>query len=225
VSGCLRNVGCLTIVVLALAAGYLFRDRWSGVLGSGMLGGRASDVAPAATAEGSWTPLTDDGATRARTAIKSLGARSGPVFVTLEAAEVASYILAELTRQLPPSADSIEATGRGDRLYLRTSVRLDELGGKNVLGPLAGLLGDRERMEFGGTFDVVRPGLAQFRLRELKLRELSVPGALIPRIVREIRRGAVPEGVSADGLPLEIPPYIGDVRVSRGRVVLYKTVQ
>jgi hypothetical protein len=223
VSGCLRRVGCLAIVIVAVAAAYLYRDRWLGFVGRAPAGDARS--AAGASDEGTWMSLTSEGATRARTAVQSLGRRSGPVFVTLEAADVASYIFSELGQQLPAFADSVQATARGDRLYLRASVPVKELGGQKALGPVGAFLGDREPLELGGTFDVVRPGLAQFRVREIKLRELALPTPLIPRIIREIRRGTVPEGVGPDALPLEIPPHIGDVRVSRGRVVLYKTVQ
>jgi hypothetical protein len=224
VSGCLRRVGCLVIVLLVIAAAYLYREGWLGFVRRAPEGDARTTTA-AAGAEGTWAPLTPEGAARARTAVQSLGRRSGPVFVTLEASEVASYIFSELAQQLPASADSVQATARGDRLYLRASVPVKELGGKDALGPVGALLGDREPLELGGTFDVLSPGHAQFRVRELKLRELTLPPPLIPRIIRQIRRGTVPEGVSADGLPLQIPNYIGDVRVSRGRVVLYKNVQ
>jgi len=33
-----------------------------------------------------------------------------------------------------------------------------------------------------------------------------------------------PEGVAENGVPFEVPPYIGDVRIANGRVTLYKTV-
>jgi hypothetical protein len=224
VSGCLRRVGCLVIVLLLIAAAYLYREGWLGFV-RGTPAGDTRAVTKAASAEGTWASLTPEGATRARTAVQSLGRRSGPVFVTLEASDVASYIFSELGQQLPASADSVQATARGDRLYLRASVPVKELGGKKALGPVGAFLGDQEPLELGGTFDVLRPGLAQFRVRELKLRELALPAPLIPRIITQIRRGTVPEGVSPDGLPLKIPDYIGDVRVSRGRVVLYKNVQ
>jgi hypothetical protein len=129
-----------------------------------------------------------------------------------------------LAKQLPPSADSIEAAVIGDRLYIRASVRLQDLGGTSVLGPLAGMLGERERMEFGGTFHVIRPQLAEYEVKDIKIRDLSLPQAMIPRVLAQTERGSRPEGLSPDGLPIVVPKYLGDVRIANGRVTLYKTV-
>jgi hypothetical protein len=38
-------------------------------------------------------------------------------------------------------------------------------------------------------------------------------------------RAERPAGVAPDGIPLKTPPYIGDVRVTDGRITLYKTTQ
>jgi hypothetical protein len=87
------------------------------------------------------------------------------------------------------------------------------------------LLGDRERIELGGTLHIVRPGLAELRVREIKIRDLSIPSPVIPRLVRQISRGERPPELSSDGIALQTPDYIGDVRVTNGRITLYKTIQ
>jgi hypothetical protein len=112
----------------------------------------------------------------------------------------------------------------GDRLYIRASVRLQDLGGTTVLGPLAGMLSEREQMQFGGTFHVIRPQLAEYEVKDIKIRELSIPSSMIPRVLRQTERGSRPEGLSEDGLPIVVPRYLGDVRIGSGRVTLYKTV-
>jgi len=104
------------------------------------------------------------------------------------------------------------------------TVRLSELGGAAVLGPLASMLSERDTIRFGGVFEVVRPGLAQFRVQEIRVRDFPVPVRLIPRLLQQTRRGARPEGLSDDGLALTIPPHIGDVRIANGRVTMYKNV-
>jgi hypothetical protein len=224
VVGCLRKVGCL-VSILALAAGaYLaYLNGWIKI---GPSSGRATagSADTAVLTSGDWEPLTPDGATRARTAIESLGRRSGPVYSTLTAGDLASYIFSQIGRQLPPSAEDVRAAVRNGRLYVRATVRLSELGGDQILGPLAGLLGEREEMQFGGTLHVLRPGLAEFKVEEIRLREFRVPRAVIPRLIAQLRRGSVPEGVSPDALPLEIPRYIADVRVNQGKITLYKAV-
>lgn len=214
--GCIRNLGCLVLLIILGAGAWFYRDR--------LFGKRVTRSADTVVAGPVWEPLTPQRAERARAAVASLSKKSGPVFVNLSAAEVASFVFITLSRHLPPSADSIEAAAIGDRLYVRASVKLTELGGASVLGPLGGFLSDRERMMFGGNFEVVRPGLSQFRMRELKLRDLSIPSRMVPAIIRTIGKGTRPEGVADDALPLVTPPYVGDVRVNKGKVTLYKTV-
>jgi hypothetical protein len=216
--GCLRNLGCLALVVLVAAALWFTRARWMPLVA----GDRAADVT---TSEGVWEPVSQAGAERARKAIGGLASREGPVFANLRPGDVASYVFLALARELPPSAQNVAATTIGDRLYVRADISLRDVGGAEVLGPLAGFLGERETIVFGGTFEVVRPGLAQYHVRELRLKELAVPSKMIPRLLQRIARGARPPGIAADALPLVVPEQIGDVRVARGRVTLYKNVQ
>jgi hypothetical protein len=214
--GCLSRIGCLAVIVLIAIAAWLTRDRWIS-----HVTGRAATMAASASL---WQPITPQGAERTRELLARLSKPTGPVFGNLAGADVASYVYQSLARQLPPSADSIEAAVIGDRLYIRASVELKDLGGTASLGPLAGMLGDRERMEFGGTFHVIRPQLAEFEVKDIKIRDLSIPQSMIPRVLRQSERGSRPEGLSPDGLPIVIPPYLGDVRIVNGRVTLYKTV-
>jgi hypothetical protein len=219
--GCLRRLGCLVIIVLGVLL-YLARDHWlptfRDVTG---IGAAAEPVA----ADGSWEPLTPEGAARARARVQSLSGKRGPVYANVAAADLASYVYDELRRQLPASAENVEAAVFGDQLHVRAVVRLADLGGARVLGPLAQFLSERDTVQLGGTFAVVRPGLAEFRVRQVKLRQLSIPSGLVPQVLAQLGGGARPEGVSRDALPLEIPPYVSDVRVARGRVTLYKSVQ
>ena len=171
-----------------------------------------------------WEPLTLQGAERTRQLLARLSQPTGPVFGNLSGGDVASYMFQSLSKQLPPSADSIQAAVIGDRLYIRASVRLQDLGGTTVLGPLAGMLSEREQMQFGGTFHVIRPQLAEYEVKDIKIRELSIPSSMIPRVLRQTERGSRPEGLSEDGLPIVVPRYLGDVRIGSGRVTLYKTV-
>lgn len=214
--GCLSRLGCLVLLVCIAIVAWLTKDQWLS---------RVTGHAPASVASAPvWEPLTPQGAERTRKMLDRLSKPSGPVFGNLSGGDVASYVYQSLAKQLPPSADSIEAAVIGDRLYIRASVRLQDLGGTSVLGPLAGMLGDRERMQFGGNFHVVRPQLAEYQVKDIKIRDLSIPSAMIPRILHQTERGSRPDGLSQDGLPIVVPSYLGDVRISNGRVTLYKTV-
>ncbi len=208
----MRKIGCLVVLLLGAFAGWMLRDRLF----------PGSRPAPAATTA-AWERLSPAGAARMRTALATLQKPTGPVFVTVRPGDLASYVFEQLAKQLPPSADSVEAGAFGDRMYIRASVKPSDFGGGDVLGPLAGFLSERERMQFGGAFHVIRPGLAEFRVQEVRFREFPVPSGAIPRLLKRIERGARPPGVSDDGLPLLVPPYIGDVRTEPGRITLYKS--
>ena len=216
--GCIRKLGCLALLALLALGGWLYRDRWW----PGRGGDARSDTASSAIV---WEPITDEGAARARKAVEGLSKRSGAVFANLRPGDLASYLFLAISKQLPPSSENVEATVIGERVYVRATVNLRDFKGVEALGPFASFLGDRETMQFGGSFDVIRPGLAQFLVEDVKLRDFSVPRGAIPRLIRQIRRGARPEGVAENGLPLEVPAYIGDVRAGKGRVTVYKTVR
>lgn len=212
----MRTIGCLVVVILAAAAGWMLRGRIGFDREPGPVVGDTAVV---------WEPITTEGANRARDAIEDLGVRASPVFVSIRPGDVSSYIFVALARQLPPSAENIQAAVIGDRLHVRASVKLSDFGGAGALGPLAAFLGERETMQLGGYFHVIRPGLAEFRVTDLKLREFAVPTNLIPRLIRSFSRGARPAGVANDGLPLVVPEYLADVRIANGRVVLYRNPQ
>ena len=212
----MRAIGCLVVVLLAGAAGWMLRDRINITRDAAPV---VSDTAVA------WEPITTEGAERARQGLESLGQRGAPAFVSLRPGDLSSYIFVALSRQLPPSAENIEAAVIGDRLHVRASVRLSDFGGAGALGPLAGFLGERETMQLGGYFHIIRPELAEFRVTDLRLRDFNVPTNLIPRLIRNFSRGARPAGVADNGLPLVVPGYLADVRIANRRVVLYRDPQ
>lgn len=207
----MRKLGCIVLIFLAgmAVAIYLYLERPR----------QDAEAAGAAV----WRPLTPEGAGRARTAVQLLSRPAGPVFTNVAGADLASYIFDELSKQLPPSSQNLEAAVIDDRLHVRALVKLSDFGGSAGLGPLASMLGDREPVEFGGTLELVRPGLAQYRVKVLRLRELSVPSRMIPRLLQRVARGARPPGLADDGLPLEVPPFIADVRIGQGQVTLYRS--
>ena len=218
--GCFR--GLLFIIVVALLAGlWYFYARVERSPSSSNSPG-AGTVASSST----WQPLSDADATQGRIAVESLGQQSGPVFANLTAAQAASYIFLVVAKQLPPSARNAQAAILNDRLYVRSEVDLNELGGSSALGPIGMVLGQRDSVLLGGSIRMLHPGLGEFLVQDVKLGKLDVPQALIPRLLAQMKRGkaAVP-GVSANGLPMVMPAYISDVRIANGRITLYKSVK
>jgi hypothetical protein len=214
--GCFARIGCLVLVVLLAIGGWLTRDQWLPRL-------TGHPVGSGSTAESTWQPLSPEAGSRGKRKIDELSSGSGPVFTNLTASEVASYVFQTVARTIPQSADSAEAAVVGDALYVRAVLPVREIAGTGVLGPLGGLLNDRERLQLGGTFHVIRPGLSEFEVREIKLRDFKVPTGAIPRLVQQISRGNRPEGVAPNALAVTTPRTLADVRITNGRVTLYKT--
>jgi hypothetical protein len=209
----LRTLLVLVLLAAAVGAGWIMRDRWGSFL--------AGESGERAATEVVWEPVTSAGADRARERIGRLGIRGGPAYTAVGPGDLTAYIIQELSEQLPPSTENAEAAVIGDRLHVRGSVRVSDFGGERELGPLAGVVGAREEVEFSGTLTRVRSELAQYRVRSLRIRELNLPSPLIPRLVRNISRGTRPPDVADDALPLAIPSYIGDIRLAAGRIMIF----
>lgn len=213
--GCLRRLGCLVIIVGGLGAWYFYTHLKSS---------DKSRPSPAVAApHAGWEPLSQADAERGKRAVESLSQRAGPVFANMTPAEAASYIFLAGARQLPESAKNIQASAVNERLRVRAEVSLKDFGGPAVLGPLASLIGERDTVQLGGTIHVLRPGLGEFAVEEMKFGRASIPGILIPRLIGHFRKGNV-SGLSDRGLPMAMPAYISDVRIENGIITLYKSV-
>jgi hypothetical protein len=222
--GCLKGAGCLVIILLLVALWFWYaRVERPATVTVPAAGDRAATTAT--SVRSGWQPLTDADAERGRVAVQSLERSPGPVFANLTPAEAASYIFMVVAKQLPPSAKNAEASITGDRLYVRSEVELKDFGGAKTLGPLGMLLGERDSVRFGGTINMLRPGLAEFLVQEVKLGRIDVPTALIPRLLSQMKRSRAVEGISQNGLPMVMPPYISDVRISNGRITIYKSAR
>lgn len=211
---CLGRLGCLLLFVVAGALAFLTRERWL----PRVLGDRGSP--PVA-----WEPVKEPGAKKAGDAVASLGKPGGPAYVTVSAAELAALMVQNSGHRLPAALDSVEAAIDSETVRVRALVELDDIRGLDALGPLSGLLDKRERIEFTGTVDVIRPGLGEFRVASVQVADLSLPRAAIPRLLARLDSSVRPEGVAPDGIAITIPDYIGDVRVRRGQVTLYRRVR
>jgi len=164
-----------------------------------------------------------------------LAKRTGPAYVSLSPVQLAG-VLAPLVRQLPPSARQVQLAIKRDQLLLRADIALREVTGAGALGSvIGGALDGRDTLFMAGTFEPVRPGLAQYRVRELRIKGIDVPSRVIPSLVSTLRRRAPRTGTTAtaddyaqlapDALPVPLPRTVADIRVVNGKVTLYKAAQ
>jgi hypothetical protein len=221
--GCFRRLGCLVILIILGVLAYFNRGKLEDTYHR-YAGETVTTPSTDGSAPGGWEPLTADKATRGQRAVESLSARSGPVFANLTAGEAASYIFLEAAKQLPSSSEDITSAIRNDRLYVRANVALKDFGGSAALGPLALMLGDRDSVQLGGVIRVIRPTVGEFQVQDVKIGSLAIPSALVPKLIGRMRKGPMPDGISPNGLPMKLPSYIGDVRITNGRIVVYKNV-
>jgi hypothetical protein len=212
--GCFARLGCLVLIVLLGFAAWLTRDRWTGYFHAG----------PPATAQAPvhWQPLTAEGVRRAQAALDTLGRVQGPVFQNVAPGDASAYVLKALFGRLPNDADSAEAAVVGHELWVRARVRVRELGGSEVLGSIATALADRERLMLAGTFHVVHPGLIEYRVTQIALGSVKVPGPMMPKVLEHLARGAHLDSVRADAVAIPTPKYLVDIRVADGHLTLYK---
>lgn len=211
--GCIRKLGCLVLLLLIGGGVYLYMQKKEG---------SATSERPPVARRPVWEPITPLNAERGKRQVESLRDSRGPVFANLTGAEAASFIFLSAARTLPKGAENASASVQGNELVVRAAVRLSDFGAQKVLGPLAGVLGERDTLLLGGHINIVQPGLGEFQVTRLKIGKMSVPSPLIPRLLNELRKGDRPVGVSANGLPMPVPEYISDVRIANGRVTVYK---
>ena len=211
--GCLRSIGCLAVVAVAAVGGYVTHDRWLPAI----TGERSVSTVP-------FDPVTDERRERGRSVVQSLGAKSGPVFANLTAAEATSMVLTDARQRLPAFIGRAEAAVVGDRLLLRTVLDPAELRGIDALGPLAAMLQSRQHVTLAGTLEIAHPGRALFVVQDVRVNDLVVPSPAIAALVRQLDRRPRPAGEPDRAIGFDLPPYVADVRVGKGRVTLYRAV-
>lgn len=220
--GCIGKIVVLAVLIILGAVAYVTRSAWEPRLREKMgWTPKAAAVAP------TWEPLTVAGATRARTAIESFRRAAGPVFVNTSAADLASLALEPVMRGLSAAGDSTsrpEALAGENVISIRGNIRMADLGGAAALGPLAGVLKGTQRIEVRGRPVVLSPGTARFIVERIALGNLVLPSAAIGRVIQRLAPRA-DASAPAEAIALAVPREVADIRVTGGRVTLYKAVR
>lgn len=224
---CLSRVGCVTVLVVGAAGAWWL---YGGSMPSSIPGlSRITDKASATASTGkqpvAWATLSSvNPGPNGRDIVAQLDRPTGPAYVTLGSAELASLIASGLSGALPSSARDAQVAVDDDLVRVRAVVPLSALGGGAVAALIGGAVSDRDTVELAGSLEMVRAGVAQFRVRELRVRSIEVPPRLIGPLMRTLRsRTVAADSISENGVAVPLPKSIADIRVARGKVTLYKT--
>lgn len=211
--GCLRalfvQVGCLALFVVAALLGFLYRDTlWEAYR-------RYRGTGPAAAAV--YVAPAAGGARHAEEQLARLGRRGGPAYVDLSAAAVAGLLDRELVQASGGVFDSVGVSLDSNVVLVRGLLDLSRIP-RGVLGPFAGSFTGRERLEAGGALLAGPGGSLRWQPTRLAVKDFPFPRRTIPPLLRALHLA-----VGADGA-LALPGVggVGDVRVSRERVRLYR---
>ena len=211
--GCLKalfvQVGCLLLLVAAVVLGFLYRRQlWDTYR-------RFRGEKPAA-AVGFVAPAAQGGA-RADDALARLARRGGPAYVDLSSAEVAAILDRELVRGSGRVFDSVQVALDSNLVLVRGQLDLSRLP-HDFLGPLAGSFSGREPVEAGGALVAAPGGAVRWLPDRLRIHDFPFPRRTIPALLRSLHVAASGES----GLALPGLGGVGDVRVTPGRVRLYR---
>ncbi|HSD31881.1 MAG TPA: hypothetical protein VLB49_08230, partial [Gemmatimonadales bacterium] len=161
-NGCLRGVTRLFVFLLLLvgvAAAWWYRAPLGRAV-ERVLGRRPTPL-PAVSPDSGIGAPTPAALGSARSKLLDLGRARGPDSVVLTPNEMASLVGSGIDWSVRRSFDSLRVElGEG---VLAVQARLDtRLSPPETLGPLRGLLSDREPLRIAGPVAILRPGLARW---------------------------------------------------------------
>ncbi|HMA41576.1 MAG TPA: hypothetical protein VKP10_15975 [Gemmatimonadales bacterium] len=215
-NGCLRGVTRLFVFLLLLlgvAAAWWYRAPLARTV-ERFLGRRPTPL-PAVSPDSGIGAPSPTALASAQGKLAALGRVRGPDSVVLTPNEMASLVGSGIDWSVRRSFDSLRVElGEG---VLAVHARLDtRLIPTETLGPLRGLLADREPLRIAGPVAILRPGLARWTVRQLSVRGFPFP----PPAVRSLARQAA--GADSSGaVALRVDSAIADVAIHPARVVLY----
>jgi len=210
-------MGCLSmpfkllgglLVLAALGIGWLYRDRLSTEVG------RLLDRAPSSGAPtGVGRPGTQ-ALSSAQSKVDSLnGWRADSV--VLSPAEVASLIGAGLNPSLRRQLDSLQVELKEGEVAVKAKLATARLP-RELTGPLAVALREREPVEAAGPIQVTGPGKAEWTVRSFRIREFPIPRDAVPKLMARAFGDTARRAI-----PVRIPGGIREIKVRPSGATLF----
>jgi hypothetical protein len=209
--GCLsapfRLIGWLGVIA-ALAVGWLYRDRLIRE-GRRLLAGHAAVEPPASGGRPGVRALES-----ARTKVDSLtGWRADSIVLT--PAEVASLMGSGLEPAFRKEIDSLQVQLLEGEVAVRARLRTALLP-REVVGPLGSALRSYEPVEAVGPLRVLGPGVGEWAVRSIRIRDFPLPDAMVPRLVSRALNDPTRQTV-----PWRVPAGIRAIRLRPGSATVY----
>jgi hypothetical protein len=204
--GCLGRIFSFLLLLLILAAGWLYRQeisRWvTGIVDPKSAARRTGTPSPAALSS-------------AQSKLHDL-LNSPSDSILLNASELASLIMAGSQLAGIPGLDSITVE-LGDRtIRVRTMIATDRLP-ERLRNLIPGNPIPYEEVVAHGTLSPVRPGVAEWQLDRVLVRGLPIPSELVGRALERAT------GSASDGrLVVTLPPEVRGFRVRPEGVAIYR---
>lgn len=203
----LVRAGCLTLLVLGVAAGWRYHDDvaawWE-----------ARSAGPA----GPVSPASEELAARAEARLEALLRSPDGGELRLEAREVSSFLRYRVVPRLPPGVAEPRVRLADSTAVVEASVDLVRIGGGGLPDAVRTILGDSTRITATVVPSVPTRGRLRLRVRDLRAGEVSVPSLMLPYVLRETRLPVSRSDPSS--LEMRVGYGLTGARVEDGTLVL-----
>jgi len=217
VNGCLKGLFRLFVFVLLLvgvAAAYWYRQPIGRAFDR--LVGRRDTALPKVSPDSGTGAPTPAALASAQRKLATLAAPRGPDSVVLTPNEMASLVGNGIDWSVRRTFDSLRIELSEGAIAV--NARLDtKLIPQDALGPLRGLLAEREPIRIAGPLKIARPGVARWTVQSIALRGFPFP----PPVVKSLARQTA--GADSTGsVALQVDPAVAQLVIHPAGVVLYR---
>ncbi len=216
IRGCFTNIfagiGCLTVCALIAVVAWVFRTEIAEVYRNLVVRDRGELVTEQTIGRSS-----EIGLRAAEEKEVDIARRIGPDSTRLDADEIASLIVDRLTVEARSVLDSIRVILEPDRISLTAILKTQEFG-RDLLGPLRGMIDLQEPISLSGVPAVRAPGVIGWDIDEFLVASFPFPGPTIPVLVDRLT------GREGGDILVAVPTEVGDLRVSTDGVTFYRRV-
>jgi len=214
IRGCFTNIfagiGCLTVLGLGAVGVWYFRADIAEACRAVVE--RDANVGAEQPTTGFPSPAALESAMEKERAIAR---RDGPERVVLTADEMASLIADRLATEARQALDSIKVTLERDRFSLEADLET-EFFGRDLLGPLRGMIDPREPIRVSGPAEIRAPGVIGWEIDEFRVASFPFPGPAIPVLVDRLTGG------SGGAMLFAVPAEVDDLRIRPDGVTFYR---